>query len=65
MHLCQTGDCVDENQGPSQSHDKQLEYYIPADGPNVSTPAAAVNLWHVCIYLSFIDVLTIQINRTN
>ena len=24
---------------------EELEYYIPGDGPDVTTPAAAVNLW--------------------
>ncbi|KDR82164.1 hypothetical protein GALMADRAFT_59519 [Galerina marginata CBS 339.88] len=43
--LRQTGGGLDENDGSSQSRDEELDYYIPADGPNASTPAAAVNLW--------------------
>ncbi|KAM6491159.1 hypothetical protein JOM56_013398 [Amanita muscaria] len=36
---------------------EELEYYIPADGPNASTPTAAVNLWHTFDF-SFVHVLT-------
>lgn len=46
--LCQTGGGLDENDGPSQSHDEELSYCIPAEGLNTETPATAVNLW--CMY---------------
>lgn len=36
---------------------EELEYYIPADGPNASTPTAAVNLWRTFDF-SFVYVLT-------
>ena len=42
------GICDDDRDSTSE----ELDYYIPADGPDATTPAPAVNLWRKsCFYV--------------